>query len=87
MNIFTHRNFDKKYAKLPEKLRERFKERRNIFVENPFHPLLDNHPLTAEWAGCWSINVTGSYRAIYRHEQNSTVRFLAIGTHSELYGK
>lgn len=86
MNIFTHRNFDKKYAKLPEKLREQFKKRRDLFLRDPFHTLLDNHPLTAEWVGCWSINITGNYRAIYRYESKSTVQFLTIGTHSELYG-
>jgi len=86
MNIFIHRNFDKKYAKLPEKLREQFKKRRDLFLQDPFHPLLDNHPLTAEYARCWSINVTGNYRAIYRYESESSIQFLAIGTHSELYG-
>ncbi len=86
MIAYTHRNFDKKYAKLPKKLQVRFKVRRNIFLINPFDPILDNHSLHHPYAGCRSINVTGDYRAIFYHEKADAVRFIAIGTHHELFG-
>ena len=86
MIAHTHRNFDKKYVKLQKKLQEKFKERRNLFLTNAFDPILDNHPLHGRYAGCRSINITGDYRAIYHHESPEVVRFLAIGTHHELFG-
>lgn len=86
MIILLHRNFEKRYGKLPKNVRERFKERRNLLIKQPFHPLLNNHALSAKWDGCRSINITGDYRAIYREESRGIVRFLAIGTHPELYG-
>ncbi len=86
MIAYTHRRFDKRYAKLPKKVQERFKDRRNIFLSNPFDPILENHPLTGEYAGCRSINVTGDYRAIFYHVSDSIVRFIKIGTHHELFG-
>jgi len=86
MIVFYTTNFRKMYRKLQPKIQERFKERRNIFLSNPFDSLLDNHQLHGEFAGCRSINVTGDYRAIYYYEREDAVRFIAIGTHHELFG-
>lgn len=66
MIIVFHRTFEKKYARLPKKICEEFKERRNIFMRNRFDPVLNNHALTGEWLGCRSIDVTGDYRAILK---------------------
>ena len=87
MNIFYHRDFKKQYKKADKKVREQFKERRNIFIQNPHHPLLDNHELGHDWVRCRSINLTGDFRAIFRSLSDDTVEFLAIGTHHQLYGK
>ncbi len=79
-----HKRFKKQYEKLPLKIRERFKERLLIFKDDPFAIELNNHTLHGKYAGCRSINVTGDLRAIYEVKENG-VRFLDIGTHSELY--
>lgn len=86
MTVFYSTRFRKMYDKLPRKLQERFKERRNLFLSDAFNALLDDHPLHGEYAGCRSINITGDYRAIFYHESADTVRFIAIGTHHELFG-
>lgn len=75
------------YAKLSIKVQCKFKERRNIFLQDKFGSVLNNHTLTGKWRGYRSINVTGNYRALYKEVNNDVVRFVAIGTHSELYGK
>jgi len=83
-------NFSKQFGKQRDKLSKSLKislsERVRLFSQEPFHNLLNNHSLHAEYAGCRSINVTGDYRAIYYHESEDTVRFIAIGTHHELFG-
>lgn len=86
MITYTHRIFDKQYSKLPKKIRERFKERRNIFLADPFNPILENHPLNPPYVGCRSINITGNYRAIYYRETEDIIRFFKIGTHHQLFG-
>ena len=53
---------------------------------NPYDSILHNHPLTGGYEGFRSINVTGDYRAIYVMDGDVAV-FIAIGTHSELFGK
>lgn len=85
MKIELHRNFLKAYAKKSKKIQEKFKEKRNLFIKDMFHPLLDNHSLTREYEGCRSINITGDMRAIFYVKQNSDVVFINIGSHSELY--
>lgn len=86
MKVITHRRFDKHFAKLREGERRRFRERRNLFLENQFDPILDNHPLHREYAGCRSIHIGGDLCVIYRLIDTETAYFLAIGTHHELFG-
>ena len=86
MRISTNKQFDKAYSKLPEKVKIRFKLRRDLFLENEFNVLLDNHSLSGEY-GCFrSINITGDYRAIYYRLSSDVIIFVDIGTHSQLYG-
>lgn len=85
MNIVLHKNFEKKFIKLSSKIQESFRKRRDLFLENPFHPQLNNHPLTDDRKGQWSINITGDCRAIYVFKNEDTIIFIDIDTHSNLY--
>ena len=44
------------------------------------------HMLTGEYAGLYSINITGDIRALYEKIDDTYVIFGFIGTHSQLYG-
>ncbi len=85
MKITLHKNFEKQYKKLNQKERGKFKERRNIFLENPFHPILNNHKLQGPHKGYRSINIAGDLRAIYKLVAKDTALFIAIDSHSNLY--
>lgn len=80
-----HKNFEKKYTKLPLAIRQRFKERCDLLTANPFDTALHNHMLKGKYKGYRSINITGDYRAVYKLIENGTVIFVEIGTHGELY--
>jgi len=86
MRFLTSKQFDKAYSKLPQKVKIKFKQRRDLFLENEFNPLLDNHPLAGEYGGFRSINITGDFRAIYYRLGGDVMVFVNIGTHSQLYG-
>jgi len=79
-------SFNKNYKKLTLKVKLQFKVRRDIFLQNPSNPILNDHPLYGEYDGYKSINITGDYRAIYQLV-GEVVIFVRIGTHSELFGK
>jgi addiction module RelE/StbE family toxin len=85
MNILLHKNFEKSYKKLKPGEKSMFKERRNLFMHDPFNPLLNNHALKGRYKGYRSINITGDLRVLYKKETESAVRFYIIDTHNNLY--
>ena len=86
MRFITDRKFERKYAKLNHKIREKFIERKNLFLENPTDHILNIHKLGGEYDGKWSMNVTSNYRAIFDKHKDDLIIFLNIGTHPELFG-
>lgn len=84
MEVILHKNFIKKFKKLPDKIKNKFQEKLKILLESPFSNLLNNHRVGSVFPNCRSINITGDYRAIF-YEENKVIIFITIGTHSELY--
>ena len=85
MTISYSRNFKKMFKKKDTWVQNKFNDQLLLFTKNINHPLLNNHPLSGEWSGCRSINITGDFRAVYEELNNNHFEFVAIGTHSELY--
>ena len=85
MKIRTNKQFDKQYHTLPTKIQRYFKSRLKLFMSDPGAPALRRHALKGEFAGFWSINITGDYRALYEVRGEELI-FSYIGTHSQLYG-
>ena len=85
MRIRFHKNFKKKYAKLRAAQKKKFKKRRDVFLNNPFNPLLHNHLLQGKFRGYRSINITGDLCALYMLEKDGSVIFVDIDIHSNLY--
>lgn len=86
MQLLFKTSYKKMYRKLRPRIRHAADDRLRRFAHNPLDPLLDDHPLHPPYAGCRSINISGDYRAIYYRESERAVRFIAIGTHHELFG-
>ena len=85
MRIIFHKNFEKRYKKLPNKIKLKIKERNFLFIADPYNPLLNNHSLQGKYLGYRSLNVNGDIRIIYKLLDDNTALFSEIGTHSELY--
>jgi len=86
MLVKYSKKFIKEFEKCPAGIKNAFKTRLEIFLDNQYHPLLGNHNLKGKLKDRYSINISGDYRAIFREiEPNSIVCFIAIGSHSELY--
>jgi addiction module RelE/StbE family toxin len=84
MDLVFHKQFKKKFKKLPAKIKRQFYERIELFSVNKNHEILNNHSLEGSFEGCRSINISGDYRAIFKEDLNIST-FIIIGTHSELY--
>lgn len=85
MIIRLHKTFKKQYEKLTKSQKIKFKERRNVFLQDEFNPILNNHALKGKYQGYRSINITGDIRVIYINSSEDAV-FVKIGSHSKLYG-
>ena len=85
MTVYLHKNFKKLYKKLTLSQKRKFKERRALFIQDEFNPVLNNHALKGKYPGYRSINVTGDLRIIYKREAQDVI-FVAIDNHSNLYG-
>ncbi len=84
MKVEFKKSFKKSIDKLPKSIQDKFDLRFKIFLENKFHPLLNNHSIHPVYDMARSINITGDYRSIYVEREDAIV-FVEIGTHSELY--
>ena len=85
MNATPHKNFLKKYIKLRPGDKQKFKERRDLFLNDPFSPILNNHALEGKFKGYRSINIGGDLRVVYKLVADDIALFVTIDTHSNLY--
>lgn len=85
LEIVYTRTFRKQYARLNPKVRDQFKARQRLWLQDPFHPSLRLHRLTGQYSDYYSINITGDMRALYQKVGDKLVIFGFIGTHSQLY--
>jgi len=84
MKIDYHRRFRKAFERLPKKVQKKFFARLNFFIEDQFHPSLNNHALHGKSVGTRSFDVTGDVRVHYEEITDGVV-LMDIGTHSQLY--
>ncbi|MFA5886317.1 MAG: type II toxin-antitoxin system mRNA interferase toxin, RelE/StbE family [Patescibacteria group bacterium] len=86
MQIEYSKKFIKEFKKCPANVKTNFKARLEIFVNDQYHSILNNHPLIGELRNYRSLNITGDWRAIFEEVGGGQmIYFVAIGTHSHLY--
>ena len=64
--ITLHKHFEKRYSKLPKKVKEQFKRRKDILISEPNNPVLGIHILHGKFGDCSSFNVTGDVRVVFK---------------------
>ena len=84
MQILFHRNFKRALKKQPTSIQKKFFKRMELFMEEQFHPSLNNHALTGAFKGWRSFDVTGDVRVHYE-EHEASIILMNIGTHAQLY--
>lgn len=88
MNVKIDPDLYKKLKKLDVRIKNSFKEKVSVFVNNPYDPRLRNHKLKKELEGYRSIDITSNYRALYKEvviRKEIVAYFSLLGTHKELY--
>jgi len=86
MQIEYSKKFIKEFKKCPVNVKTNFKAKLEIFINDQYNPILNNHPLIGELRNYRSININGDWRAIFEEvDGGQIIYFVAIGTHSQLY--
>jgi addiction module RelE/StbE family toxin len=81
--------FTKQRQAAPSEIKQAFVDALALFLLNPEHTALRNHPLRDKFAGFRSIDVTENWRAVFREERigdRTLIKFYQLGTHQVLYG-
>lgn len=86
MKIEYTKVFFKQLKKLRSSERDQFIARLELWQRDPRAKELHTHALTGKYRGAQSINVTGDIRAVFIYLDDETVKFVLIGSHSQLYG-
>lgn len=86
MQIQYHRNFEKRYKRLPSPVKKKVILCIKKFILNPYDVSLKNHGLKGNLPGKRAICVTSDIRIIFEElDGYILVIFLAIGTHNQVY--
>jgi mRNA-degrading endonuclease YafQ of YafQ-DinJ toxin-antitoxin module len=78
MQVFFHKHFQKRYVKLPIKIKDKFDIQLDRFYDDPHDGELRNHELHGKYAQHRSIDVTGDVRAIYKETEKGVFLFVDI---------
>ena len=75
----------KKWRKKHPNLGERFQQKIELFIQDPFDPSLRTHALSGNLAGCWSFSINYDYRLIFKFIDENRVLLIDLGSHDEVY--
>jgi len=78
-----YKRWSKKHPELVDVLEKRLQ----LFVKEPFHPLLKTHSLSGTLKGLWAIRITYEQRLIFKFlgKGKKKALLIDIGTHNEVY--
>lgn len=86
MIIVYHKQFKKKFEKLPSNLKIKTINVIEIFLNNPIDKQLCNHYLKGKLIGKKALSVNYDLRIIYtEHDNYNLITLLDIGTHNSVY--
>lgn len=81
MLIRVSPKFEKQYRRLPERIKNKAKEKEFVFRENPFDPRLKTHKLSGKDKTCWAFWIDDAYRIKFIFLSTKEILFLEIGLH------
>jgi len=75
----------KKRVRNNSRLKKKFWEKMEIFLENPFFPQLRTHKLSGKLAGQWAFSVDDDCRIVFEFVGEDRVLLIDVGSHDEVY--
>jgi mRNA-degrading endonuclease YafQ of YafQ-DinJ toxin-antitoxin module len=80
-NIRVTTLFEKRYRRLPKRVKDEATRRELVFREDPFHATLRTHKLHGADKEAYAFWISYSYRIKFIFLDEESVLFLDVGTH------
>ncbi len=78
------RAFKKTIKKYPE-LKDKLVEALELFVNDPYHPVLGTHKLSGKLRGHHAFSLGYDFRVVVKFADHDEVALISIGRHEEVY--
>jgi addiction module RelE/StbE family toxin len=78
------RTFKKAGRKNPE-IKDRLQEALELFVRDPYHPMLGTHKLSGKLKGHHAFGLGYDFRVVFKFIDQEEVALISIGRHEEVY--
>lgn len=78
------RDFKKTSRRNPE-LKDKLQEALEIFVNDPYHPILGTHKLSGKLKGHHAFGLGYDLRVVFKFIDQEQVALISIGKHEEVY--
>ncbi len=83
INLHVSSRFKKSFKKLPNKIKEDFSIKIDLFKENPFEVCLSTHKLNGKLKSYYSFYLRDGFRVMLDFMQNNEVLLINIGSHDD----
>ena len=85
MTIEVTPQFEKLYAKLPERIKKLAEKQIDYFTSDRLHPSLNVEKISPKNKQLWSLRIDKKYRIVFQNLSSEAVIFLAVGEHDWIY--
>ena len=75
----------KKRVRNNSRLKKKFWEKMENFLENPFSQQLRTHKLSGKLAGQWAFSIDDDCRIVFEFVSKNQVLLIDVGSHDEVY--
>ncbi len=88
IKLVWHKSFVRAYKKTIKKdpkLKGKLEEALNLFVKDPFNPILGTHKLSGKLRGHHAFGLGYDFRVVIKFVNHKEVALITIGRHEEVY--
>lgn len=88
IKLVWHNSFLRAFKKIIKKnpeLRDKLREALELFVNNPYHPILGTHKLSGKLKGHHAFGLGYDCRVVVKFIDQEEVALISIGKHEEVY--
>jgi len=88
IEIVIDEGFKRSYKKIIKNnplINEKFKDKLELFVSDPYHPFLKTHKLSGSLKHLHAFTVEYDLRVVFKFLDSSTALLIDIGTHESVY--